>query len=131
MESALKKNTQAILRFKYLPEEAGQSFNNIIENRKAIFRNGYFAKELDIPEFARMFSDCSPVQKYHIRNIFLAIYGSENDNIKVFSKNDAPSVEKLLRLIKADMQKPMEDRIQKLQYKLFSENLTEILKRFS
>lgn len=131
MESALKKNTQAILRFKYLPEEAGQSFNNIIENRKAIFRNGYFAKELDIPELARMFSDCSPVQKYHIRNIFLAIYGSENDNIKVFSKNDAPSVEKLLRLIKADMQKPMEDRIQKLQYKLFSENLTEILKRFS
>ena len=78
-----------------------------------------------------MFSDCSPVQKYHIRNIFLAIYGSENDNIKAFSKNDAPSVEKLLRLINADMQKPMEDKIQKLQYKLFSENLTEILKRLS
>lgn len=128
MGYSLKKNTQIIPNFKYLPENALLLHNYAIKNYGIFHIKESFAANFDIPKLADMFLKSNPAQKDNIRAAFLGIYSS--GNIKQFFSNDISSIEKLLCLIKIDMQKPIEDRIQKLQYKWFSEDLTKILKSF-
>lgn len=126
MGLALKKNTQDIPDFDYLPEQSKYFYSYVAQNDGLFHMRGRFAGDLDIQRLARMFKKSSPEQKNNIRGAFCALYRPVN--IKQFITEDYSAIEELLQTIKNDSQSQV-DKIQKLQYIWFMENLTDILRR--
>lgn len=90
------------------------------------YKQGCFAKKLDISWLASMFAKSSPEQKDDIRGAFVELYRVVN--IKQFVMDDYSAIEELLQEIKKQSEDEL-DKIQKLQYQWFIENLTDILQR--
>ena len=126
MENALKKNMQSIPEFDYLPEQAESFYSYVSKNVNLFYKQGCFAKKLDIPQLASMFAKSSPEQKDDIRGAFVELYRVVN--IKRFVMDDYSAINELLQEIKKKSENEL-DKIQKLQYQWFIENLTDILQR--
>lgn len=124
MESALKKGTQCIPDFEYLPEQANKFYTYVIKNSDQFLMHRRFAADLDMQRLAKMFAESSPKQKHDIRGAFLSVY--HNVHIKHFYTEDYSSIQILLTLIRRDSESQA-DKIQKLQYSWFKENLADIL----
>ena len=90
------------------------------------YKQGCFAKKLDIPRLASMFAKSSPEQKDDIRRTFIVLY--RVSNIKQFVMDDYSAINELLQEIKKKSEGEL-DKIQKLQYQWFVGNLTDILQR--
>lgn len=73
-----------------------------------------------------MFAKSSPEQKDDIRRTFIVLYRVLN--IKQFVMDDYSAIDELLQEIKKQSEDEL-DKIQKLQYQWFIENLTDILQR--
>lgn len=73
-----------------------------------------------------MFAKSSPEQKDDIRRTFIVLY--RVSNIKQFVMDDYSAIDELLQEIKKQSEDEL-DKIQKLQYQWFIENLTDILQR--
>lgn len=126
MENALKENMQSIPEFDYLPEQAESFYSYVSKNVNLFYKQGCFAKKLDIPRLANMFAKSSPEQKDDIRGAFVVLYRVVN--IKQFVMDDYSAIDELLQEIKKQSEDEL-DKIQKLQYQWFIENLTDILQR--
>ena len=126
MGLALKKDTEGVPNFNYLPEQAAMFYSYVSQNDGLFHMRGRFARNLDIQKLAQMFADSTPAQKNDIRAAFLSVYRTVN--IKQFITDDYSSIEELLESIKRDSES-QSDKIQKLQYEWFVENLTDILQR--
>lgn len=126
MENALKKNMQSIPEFEYLPEHARNFYSYVSKNVDLFYKQGCFAKKLDIPRLASMFAKSSPEQKDDIRRTFIVLY--RVSNIKQFVMDDYSAINELLQEIKKKSEGEL-DKIQKLQYQWFIGNLTDILQR--
>ena len=126
MGYALKKDTQGVPGFDYLPEQSEMFYSYVVTNDGLFHMRGRFAKDLDVQRLVKMFAESSPGQKNDIRGAFLSVYRAVN--IKQFITDDYSSVEELLAAIKRDSEN-QSDRIQKLQYGWFAENLSDILQR--
>lgn len=128
MGHALKRGMEDIPGFLYQTEDVKELYTYVSKNDGLFHMRGGFAKNLDITRLAELFSICDPKQKNDIRGAFLAVY--RPGNIKSFMGNDIEAIEELLQLIKVDFEKQT-DKIQKLQYEWFIDNLTEIIKKLS
>lgn len=126
MGHALKKDTEGVPNFNYLPEQAEMFYSYVSQNDGLFHMRGRFARNLDIQRLAQMFAESTPAQKDDIRAAFLSVYRTVN--IKQFITDDYSSIEELLESIKKDSESQV-DKIQKLQYEWFVENLTDILQR--
>lgn len=126
MGVALKKDTQGIPDFKYLPEQAEMFYSYASKNEDLFIDRGCFAGNLDIQRLTKMFAKSSPKQKNDIRGAFVGVYRIAN--IRQFLSEDYSSIEALLANITRDAES-QSDKIQKLQYSWFVGNLTEILQR--
>ncbi len=126
MEDALKENMQSIPEFDYLPEQAESFYSYVSKNVNLFYKQGCFAKKLDIPRLASMFAKSSPEQKDDIRGAFVVLYRVVN--IKQFVMDDYSAIDELLQEIKKQSEDEL-DKIQKLQYQWFIGNLTDILQR--
>lgn len=124
MVSSLKENLSIFPDFNYLPEQVNKLYTEIIKSNNFI-ANGSFIQYFDIKKLADLFFKCNPEQKDKIRGIFLSVY--RITNIKNFLGNDAYYIEKLKKLIEEDIKKCEDDKIQKLQYNFFIQNLDDIL----
>lgn len=98
MENALKKNMQSIPEFEYLPEHARNFYSYVSKNVDLFYKQGCFAKKLDIPRLASMFAKSSPEQKDDIRRTFIVLY--RVSNIKQFVMDDYSAINELLQEIK-------------------------------
>ena len=126
MGHALKKDTEGVPDFNYLPEQAEMFYSYVSQNDGLFHMRGRFARNLDIQRLAQMFAESTPAQKNDIRAAFLSVYRSVN--IKQFITDDYSSIDELLTAIKKDAESQA-DKIQALQYSWFIENLTDILQR--
>lgn len=126
MGYALKSSTQVVPNFEYLPEQAEMFYSYVAKNDGIFLVRGRFAGDLDIQRLAKMFAESSPKQKDYIRGAFVGVYRTAN--IRQFISDDYSSIEMLLEAIKRDAES-QSDKIQKLQYSWFVDNLTDILQR--
>lgn len=126
MGNALKKGTQVVPGFDYLPEQSESFYAYVIKNEGLFYMGESFAGKLDVQRLAQMFAMCSPEQKDNIRGAFATIYRS--DNLRPYITNDYSAVQELLQAVEADIA-TQTDKIQKLQYTWFIGNLTDILHR--
>ena len=129
MEEALNSEVEIIPYFDYLPEQAGQLYNFVVTNEIRFHSRGGFLCDLDIERIAEMFYMSSPEQKEDIRGTFLAVY--RPSNIKALLPLDFEYARLLHELIKEQAKKDVGDKIHKLQYLWFSENLEEICQKLS
>lgn len=121
----LKKDTQFIPNFVYLPAQTDIFCEYITKHSSDILITRQFAKILNIPKLTQMFAACTPAQKQNIRMAFMEMY--RFGNVKEFLANDAPAIEQLKYYIEIDMENQT-DKIQRLQYEWFAEALDAILK---
>lgn len=126
MIDVLKKDTQFIPNFVYLPAQTDIFCEYITKHSSDILITRQFAKILNIPKLTQMFAACTPAQKQNIRMAFMEMY--RFGNVKEFLANDAPAIEQLKNYIEIDMENQT-DKIQRLQYEWFAEALDAILKR--
>lgn len=126
MIDVLKKDTQFIPNFVYLPAQTDIFCEYITKHSSDILITRQFAKILNIPKLTQMFAACTPAQKQNIRMAFMEMY--RFGNVKEFLANDAPAIEQLKNYIEIDMENQT-DKIQRLQYEWFAEDLDTILKR--
>ena len=126
MIDVLKKDTQFIPNFVYLPAQTDIFCEYITKHNSDILITRQFAKILNIPKLTQMFAACTPAQKQNIRMAFMEMY--RFGNVKEFLANDAPAIEQLKNYIEIDMENQT-DKIQRLQYEWFAEALDAILKR--
>ena len=127
MGQSLKENTTIVPEFEYLPVQADIFCNYIVKNYGLYYNQKKFAQNLDIKKLAHMFSQSDPRQKQCIRNAFEVMY--HTGNIKQFLADDAPYIAELQNVIATDLEHQEGDKVQKLQYKWFLDNLSEILQR--
>lgn len=125
MIDVLKKDTQFIPNFVYLPAQTDIFCEYITKHSSDILITRQFAKILNIPKLTQMFAACTPAQKQNIRMAFMEMY--RFGNVKEFLANDAPAIEQLKYYIEIDMENQT-DKIQRLQYEWFAEALDAILK---
>lgn len=125
MIDVLKKDTQFIPNFVYLPAQTDIFCEYITKHSSDILITRQFAKILNIPKLTQMFAACTPAQKQNIRMAFMEMY--RFGNVKEFLANDAPAIEQLKNYIEIDMENQT-DKIQRLQYEWFAEALDAILK---
>lgn len=125
MIDVLKKDTQFIPNFVYLPPQTDIFCEYITKHSSDILITRQFAKILNIPKLTQMFAACTPAQKQNIRMAFMEMY--RFGNVKEFLANDAPAIEQLKYYIEIDMENQT-DKIQRLQYEWFAEALDAILK---
>lgn len=125
MIDVLKKDTQIIPNFDYLPAQTDIFCDYITKHSSDILITRQFAKILNIPKLRQMFAACTPAQKQNIRMAFMEMY--RFGNVKEFLANDAPAIEQLKNYIEIDMENQT-DKIQRLQYEWFAEALDAILK---
>lgn len=126
MSHALMKDIHKIPNFDYLPEQAGNFYAYVCKNEGLFHSRRSFAKNLDMTRLGKMFANSSPKQKNDIRGAFWAVYRPQN--IKQIFYDDSLAIEELLSIIKTDSNNQT-DKIQKLQYKWFEENLIEMLNK--
>lgn len=126
MIDVLKKGSQIIPEFDYLPAQTDIFYDYITKHSSDILITRQFATILNIPKLTQMFAACTPAQKQKIRMAFMEMY--RYGNVKEFLANDAPAIEQLKNYIEIDMENQT-DKIQRLQYEWFAEALDAILKR--
>ena len=98
--------------------------NAAIEHESDIRNNGKFVSLLDMDRFLSLLSNCTAIQLEELRIAFRSVY--HNQNIKNHFGEEKIIMESLLAGVKSLIQEENGfDRIQKLQLKWFSSNLTE------
>lgn len=100
----------------------------MVDRKDGIFLDNFLPK-LNMKLLAAMFSKCTPKDKNRIRTAFLEVY--RGNDIKSRFSGDASSIKELLNLINDDIKRQTGDKIDKLQYQWFIEDLTDILGRFA
>ena len=126
MELSLKENEQLIPGFDYSAETIEVFCRYILDKYGVFYTKRRFAQDLDIKRFSIMFSQCTPGQKQYIRIAFNRMYGT--GNIRQFLGDDFSAIKSLRDHIAADVEH-QSDKIQRLQYELFLDNLDEILQK--
>lgn len=129
MGNALKEGICVIPGFNYQPEQVDMLYRHVSENEGRYHLNEAFASDLDMQRLAELFSICSPDQKDTIRHVFIQMYRSVN--IGQFLRNDLESIIELKELIVSGLEQCKEDKVHKLQYEFFKDNLTEIIEKLS
>lgn len=125
MAQSLKNGMDAIPGFSYAPEQVDIFYDYVSQNRGKYLLQQRFAKSLDIKRLANMFSECSPAQKDNIRRAFLSVYRPEC--IRQFTADDMCCVKELKDLLLNDIENAGNDKVQRLQYQWFIENLDRVL----
>lgn len=129
MSNALRQGMLDIPNFDYLPEQI-ELFGDYVRKNEGHFHiNEAFARDLDIDKMADMFSMCSLKQKDDIRGIFWKVY--RTSNIGQFLGADLDNIQKLKSLIQEKSEKCTGDKVEKLQYKYFINNLSSIEDKLS
>lgn len=127
MENALKRGILDIPNFSYLPEQTEKFCDYIYNHEDILYENHSFARELDILKMAKMFEECSLVDKDYIRLVFEHVYNSEKS--EEFLRNDLDSIKELKNCIEKSAKNSKGDKIEKLQYELFLRKLTDIVEK--
>lgn len=125
---ALKENLKIIPDFNYSPDKVDELYDFCVKQKRIFRSNRQFAKNLDMKRIADMFDKSTPQQKDTLRGVFITVY--DRWSVQSFA-NDVDSIEELRDLIESNMEKSSGDKIQKIQYKWFIENLNNILKEIS
>ena len=124
MIQALKANQDLLWGFDYTPESIEKLYNAAIEYESDIRNNGKFVSLLDLDRFLPLLRKCTAIQLEEVRIAFSYVY--YNRYIKNHFGEEKIIMESLLAGIKSLIQEENSlDRIQKLQLKWFSSNLTE------
>lgn len=129
MVEALKEGLFDIPGFDYLPEQVNIFCEYVSNNEGNFHINEGFARYLNIEKFAYMFSKCSLEKKDDIRGAFLGLYRSVN--IGQLLGTDLEKIKELKALIEELADKCTGDKIEKLQYSFFIDNLAEIVEKLS
>ena len=115
--------------FHYLPEQA-EMFKKYVSDNEAIFRKKHgFARFLDIHELVNMYSRCSSEQMNSIFLAFNNIYHSAN--VWEQYREDESAIKELIKELDSSKESPDIDKIQRLQYQRFIEELSSIKKRIA
>lgn len=126
MGLSLKANEQLVPGFDYSTEKIEVFYKYILDKYGKFYTKRRFAQDLDIKRFSIMFSQCAPEQKYYIRIAFNRIY--ETGNIRQFLEDDFSAIKSLRDCLAADVEH-QSDKIQKLQYNWFLDDLDKILQK--
>lgn len=129
MEGALYEEMVEADGFNYLPNQIESFAERAIKNRDRFISRRGFARFLDVDKMATLFSTSSLEQKQTIRALFLEMYHSSN--IGEFLRDDCDSLKLLKAKIIEDADEGDRDKIEKLQYNYFEDNLAEIIKKMS
>lgn len=129
MEEALFKGISGVEGFDYTPKQLEEFIKRAKENRDRFLSDGGFVRFFDMEKMANLFSECSLEQKNEIRGLFLEMYHSSN--IGAYLGADCDNLVKLRAKITKDKDKGNRDRIEKLQYKYFEDNLSGIIEKMS
>lgn len=124
MKKSLNSNRTVIQGFDYKVEQADFLHDYVINNRDKISSDCFFLKEVDISKLIEMYVKCSPKQKNTLRSAFLAVY-RHNTSMFCYS-SDENSMRELLRNLE-NRKNDDNDKGQLFQFKLFIDNLTEML----
>ena len=124
MIQALKANQDMLWGFDYTPESIERLHDAAIEHESDIRNNGKFVSLLDLDIFLPLLRKCTAIQLEEVRIAFRSVY--HNQHIKNHFGEEKIIMESLLAGIKSLIQEENGlDRIQKLQLKWFSSNLSE------
>lgn len=121
---SLKDEMSIFPDFDYLPTQVDQLYLQT-ENTSMFITHNTFIGYFDVNKLAELFKNCNPEQKDKIRLIFMRIY--EISNIKIYLRNDVDALKNLKELIENDEKTCVNDKIQKLQYNFFIQNLNEFI----
>lgn len=113
--------------FKYRPDDVDAFYNYVCQNDGIFRMNGAFATLFDISKMRTLFYECNLDQKDSIRGSFLSVYSPSN--ISSFLSGDKEALLQLHAGIIEDSQKDGLDRIERLQYHWFSDNLKSFLEK--
>ena len=115
--------------FHYLPEQA-EMFKKYVSDNAAIFQKKRgFARFLDIHRLVKMYSHCSSEQMNCIFLAFNNIYHSAN--VWEQYREDESAIKELIKELDSSKESPDIDKIQRLQYQRFIEELSSIKKRIA
>lgn len=123
-ESLLAKESSPF-GFDYEQNQISSFYTAVINNETKILSGGSFANRLNMDRVADLFAKSTPEQMEDIRGIFVAVYRA--GNIKQVLGEDLEAIEILAMRIEKDSQNSGLDKVQRLQYKWFLENLKEII----
>ncbi len=129
MSDSLNTNASFIRGFNYMPDQITIFQDYIRKNEWTLNIDQGFAQHLDMQKLAELFSNCSNDQKDDIRCSFCSMYN--RPDIKLYLGQDYNNVKELKKIISEGANNPNEDIVGKLQYKMFDENLSEILSKLS
>lgn len=129
MVSSFQEGTGLFCDFDYSPDKVHAFYERVVEKRGEILEMGSFMRNIDVDRLLKVFSECTTAQKDDIRGAFLTVY--RVNDARTLLSSDCDSIKLLQGKLKEALSGDVGDRIHRLQYQMFIENLAHILDKAS